>query len=597
MASREPQVPLPDLSTTQVVPVIHQLVVDRFRGINTLIWKPGKRVNLILGGGDVGKTTILDAIGLLLSPTNPYTVPDTDYFSRDVESGFVIEAVVSLPISGDVNRQYKPSWPWEWNGNDAIVPSVENGPHEGSIPVYRFRVRGTSDLELIYEIVQPDGSTDNFSASFRRSIGTVRLGGDDRNDRDLRLVQGSALDRLLVDKGYRSRIAKELADSDVQSELTDEAKEVLETLETSFKSRNLPTGLDLSITGSQGFSIAALIGLTANKNDVVLPLATWGAGTRRIAALAISEHNRGESLITLVDEIERGLEPYRQRSLIDKLQSGRSQVFVTTHSPTAISAASEADIWYFDSTGRIGLLEQDKIAMHRKSDPETFLARFSVVAEGATEVGFVTSMLLKALGSSLEQLGVHVADGGGHEKTLELLEALVTGGLKFGGFTDDEDGRHPDRWRRLKENLGDQLFRWMSGCIEMNVINNIPEHKLEELIADPDGEKTGMRLRTLAIRLGIEEKEFAEISAKAGDRLRSVIIEAAIGTVPDGKESEGKQFKSHARVWFKSETGGSELFDKMIGLGGWEQLKTHLLPFCNAIRQTVGLATAADLDQ
>lgn len=63
-------------------------------------------------------------------------------------------------------------------------------------PVYRLRVRGTEDLELVYEILQPDASTDGLPVKLRRSIGLVRLGGDGRNDRDLRLVQGSALDRL-----------------------------------------------------------------------------------------------------------------------------------------------------------------------------------------------------------------------------------------------------------------------------------------------------------------------------------------------------------------------------------------------------------------
>ena len=74
-----------------------------------------------------------------------------------------------------------------------------------------MRVRGTEDLELVYEIVQPDGSADPFPVALRRAIGLVRLSGDDRNDRDLRLVQGSAFDRLLSDKNLRSRIAARTA--------------------------------------------------------------------------------------------------------------------------------------------------------------------------------------------------------------------------------------------------------------------------------------------------------------------------------------------------------------------------------------------------
>jgi len=326
-------------------PIIYHLEIQRFRCIETLSWNPAKGVNVIVGGGDVGKTTILDAIGLLLSPTNPATLADADYHDRSIDAGFVVEAVVSLPSESGINQQTKPSWPWDWNGSDAVVPSIDGEDGIKGEPVYRLRVRGTEDLELAYEIVQPDGTTDNLSVGLRRSIGLVRLSGDDRNDRDLRLVQGSALDRLLSDKALRSRLASELAKSDVASQLSDDAKKALKALDQVFKTNNLPDGLDLAITGGPGLSITALIGLTAQREGVHLPLASWGSGTRRFAALAIAEQNQGEAPITLVDEVERGLEPYRQRVLMDRLLEGKSQVFVTTHSPSAISAASGASLW------------------------------------------------------------------------------------------------------------------------------------------------------------------------------------------------------------------------------------------------------------
>ena len=65
-----------------------------------------------------------------------------------------------------------------------------------SEPVYRLRVRGTADLELVYEIVQPDGTADHLPVGLRR-VGSCAFASNDRNDRDLRLVQGSALDRAV----------------------------------------------------------------------------------------------------------------------------------------------------------------------------------------------------------------------------------------------------------------------------------------------------------------------------------------------------------------------------------------------------------------
>lgn len=576
-------------------PIIYRLAIERFRCITSFSWHPAKGVNLILGGGDVGKTTILDAIGLLLSPTNPTTLADTDYHSRNIDAGFVIEAVVSLPPESGINNQTKVSWPWDWNGSEAVVPAMDGDGAMKGEPVYRLRVRGTEDLELAYEIVQPDGSADTLSVGLRRSIGLVRLSGDDRNDRDLRLVQGSALDRLLSDKALRSRLASELAKSDVTEQLTDPAKEALKALDLVFNTKSLPDGLDLAITGGQGLSITALIGLTAKREGVQLPLASWGSGTRRFAALAIAEQNQGEAPITLVDEIERGLEPYRQRFLMDDLQAGKSQVFVTTHSPSAISAASNASLWYVDRTGRIGQLASQAVARQRKTDPETFLARLAVVAEGVTEFGFVSALLEKAFGSSLQKHGVHVTDGGGHESALDLLEALTAGGLRFAGFADEEKGQHPTRWKNVAQKLDKLLFRWQSSCIEKNIIDLLPDDKMDGLLTDPEDEKTGMRLRTLAERLGIEEKDFATIKATAGSGLKALILAAASGSIPDGKTAEKKHYQSQGKTWFKSVDGGRELAAKLFSLGLWPALKPQLLPFCNAVRKAVDLDELPDL--
>ncbi len=591
-------------NAVQTTPVIYRLHIGRFRGLSTFTWRPARGVNVILGGGDVCKTTILEAIGLLLSPANPTTVPDTDYHARGVPEGFVIEAIISLPPETGINHQSKHAWMWDWNGKDAEVPSLDAEGGDPQEPVYKIRVRGSEDLDLFYEIVQPDGTVNGLPPSLRRAIGLVRLGGDDRNDRDLRLVQGSALDRLLSDKGLRSRLASELTKSDVKEELSEEAKQALVKLDKAFAENSLPSGLDLSITGSQGYSIAALIGLTARRGEAQLPLASWGSGTRRLAALAIAEQRQGDCPITLIDEIERGLEPYRQRSLMAKLQDGKSQVFLTTHSPFAISAASRAAIWYVDVAGKIGPLNATQTEQHRATDPETFLSRLAVIGEGATETGFVSVLLERALPQSPQQLGVHCSDGGGHERALGLMEALVEGGLRFAVFADrerrhagDKEGKHPARWKKISDKVGGLLFRWSHGCLDENIVLATPEDKLEDLLRHPtDEDKTKYRFAALADRLGIQEKDFASIKAKAGEGLRQLIIEAALGTVPEGKKVEENKYKAHAKTFFKSVAGGRELGEKLfISLGLWPELKGQLLPFCNAVRTEVGLTELKDL--
>lgn len=580
---------------------IRRLKIERFRGIEALTWHPSGGINIILGGGDVGKTTILDAIGLLFNPTNVYSLTDADYWRRDVGSEFVIEAVMSLPEIAAVNHQDKMNWPWEWDGEKPVLPSEDGADDPGRgvsrDTVYVLRVRGTSELELAYEIVQPDGSVDGLSVGLRRAMGLVRLAGDDRNDRDLRLVYGSGLDRLLADRGLRSRLLQQLTTQNIEEHLEDEARKALSDLETSFGKRALPTNLGLGITGGQGISLNALVGLTADKGGVTLPLACWGAGTRRLAALAIADALQRERPITVVDEIERGLEPYRQRSLIAALRASGAQVFITTHSPASVGAAPDASLWYLDVTGRLGRLPNQKIARHQRSDPETFLARLAVVCEGVTEVGFVSVLLGRALNDLPENHGVWITDAGGHDNALTLLEGLSAGGLSFAGMVDNE-GRGSGTWAKIKETLRDLLIQWPDGSLEEHIIPLFGPLTLPTLIEDPEDERTGMRFRTLADRLGIKETDFESIEAAAGDKLVQLIVEAATGRVPERfatEKSKKKEFQSHASVWFKSLKGGRELAEKVFTLGAWPKLQPEVLPFLNAVRQTLGLPVIEEL--
>ena len=170
--------------------------------------------------------------------------------------------------------------------------------------------------------------------------------------------------------------------------LAEDANKALVKLDEALEKASLPSKLELGLTTSQGLSIGALIGLLAASDEgVSLPLASWGAGTRRMATLQIAAATEAESRITVIDELERGLEPYRVRKLTQTLQSEATQSFVTTHSPVAISAADQAHLWYLAPDGHIGHLPREKIARQQDREPETFLCRLAIIAEGQTEIG------------------------------------------------------------------------------------------------------------------------------------------------------------------------------------------------------------------
>lgn len=583
------------MAATQTAATIRLLSIRRFRGIAELEWRPSAGLNVLLGGGDVGKSTVLEAVALLLSPSNTVRLSDSDYHQRKVEDGFEIEAAMWLPPDCGITQTGHSIYPWHWDGTRAVPPRAD-GTEEGTAPagegVYVLRLRATPEFETFFEAIQPDGTPVYLPVTVRRNIGLVALSGDDRNDRDLRLLQGSALDRLVADTALRPKLARRLGEADVISELSEQGKTSLTRLSASFAERQLPSELRLGLSGGQGFTVNALIGLTAasEKDPAVhLPLLNWGAGTRRLASLEVAAALQTHSSIVVVDEVERALEPHRQRVLMRSLQKHPGQVFVTTHSSVALSAAEQCAVWHMGPASAICQIER-KAAEQLRRDPEAFLSRLTIVAEGVTEVGYLEWLLRHLLREDPLDCGIWVTDGGGNENALGVLEALSRSGIAFGAFVDNE-GRFEGRWAALRRQLGPLLWQWVQGCTESEVISAFPADSLRALVVDPSGEKTGERMRTLALRAGIEAKGFDDVSRACEDVLL-LIIQAATGYVPDDMEGdERKQWKKHPQHWFKSRSGGNELAEKTFSLGAWPQLSPRLSPFISAIAGAVGAHT------
>ena len=73
------------------ISILRRLSIRRYKGINDLQWKPSSTLNMIIGGGDSGKSTLLDAVGLLFHPSNSKNLTGSDYYNRNIADGFEIE--------------------------------------------------------------------------------------------------------------------------------------------------------------------------------------------------------------------------------------------------------------------------------------------------------------------------------------------------------------------------------------------------------------------------------------------------------------------------------------------------------------------------
>ncbi|MEE4431025.1 AAA family ATPase, partial [Klebsiella pneumoniae] len=63
--------------------LVRVLEIDNFRAVKALRWLPGAGVNCLIGPGDSGKSTILDAIDLCLGARRSLSFTDADFHALD----------------------------------------------------------------------------------------------------------------------------------------------------------------------------------------------------------------------------------------------------------------------------------------------------------------------------------------------------------------------------------------------------------------------------------------------------------------------------------------------------------------------------------
>src|SRR5919108_2619541 len=129
---------------------VRRLSIRRYKGIEQLDWSPSPGLNCLIGPGDSGKTTILAAVALLLSPNPSPQVSEYDYFRRRVKDGFEITAVL-----GGVGETFASSMriPALWGWKDGSLVDIPD--EDGAVPALHVHVVGTPELEAKHEILIP----------------------------------------------------------------------------------------------------------------------------------------------------------------------------------------------------------------------------------------------------------------------------------------------------------------------------------------------------------------------------------------------------------------------------------------------------------
>lgn len=380
---------------------IKHVEIRNFRGIKSFSWQVKGNFNCIIGPGDTCKTTILTALDYALSPRSVLSFDDSDFFNQDVSQNIVIQVTLTNwdEAREDIRRFFQESKFARYKCGIADTGPLPE-PVPGSLVAVSISLRVDESLEPRWSVVRGRDEEEEqdrkpIYAADRAVLGMSRI--DIFSDFHFTWGRNTILTRLSASSegdlnAVLSTLARDMRESDIShNECIQECQNVANTIK--IDAQNSGVNLD-SLSPKidmQRQSVGTGV-LSLHENNV--PLRNKGSGSKRLIGAAMQMKLHDGKNISLIDELEMGLEPHRIRGLIYKLKNSNQQIFATTHSPVVIRELSVADNELYvckrDVAGNVSLESLSvvpEIQGQVRANAEAFLGSKIVCCEGPTEVG------------------------------------------------------------------------------------------------------------------------------------------------------------------------------------------------------------------
>lgn len=436
---------------------IRKVEIRNFRSIQSLDWAPSAGINCLIGPGDSGKSSILDAIDLCLGARRSVPFGDTDFFRLDVTQPVTIsltlgelpDALKNLDTYGEFLR-----------GFDVVTKIIEDEPRAGIETVLTLRLTVASDLEpswmLFSERATQQGLERGLAWKDRAALAPARIGSFANTN--LSWTRGSVLNKLTDERASLgaelARAARE-ARANFGTQAGAQLAESLRIVHATATSLGVPVGASAQAL-LDAHSVSISDGAIALHNEAGIPLRSLGTGSARLLIAGLQRAAAEAATIALIDEIEYGLEPHRLARLLHSLGAKDPtiplQVFMTTHSPVAIRELSGNQLFVVRTQGGHQVHEvgvADDVQSTVRADPEAFLAKSVLVCEGASEVGFARGLDQYWVGqghpSFFANGGAYVNVGGGDpDKCFSRGIALLGLGYRVFVLVDADRAPRPE---------------------------------------------------------------------------------------------------------------------------------------------------------
>jgi len=385
---------------------IRHIHIKNFRVIKELEWQPRPGLNCLIGSGDSGKSSVLDALDLALAARRSYPFTDADFHNLDTSTPVEIWVTV-----GALEEELKnvENYGMFLRSFDSVSGIISDEPQAGQENVLTLKLTIEDDLDgdwrLYSDRAHSEGIERRLLWKHRELLAPARLAAT--TNQQFAWGRRSLLDKLSDENLDISSTLAQLSREtrkDFSGKEVEGIESVLTKVKTLANTLGVPVGELKAMLDVNSVSLShGAISLHNNDNT---PLRQLGTGSSRLLASALQK-SASTSNIFIVDEAEYGLEPYRISRLLNELGSKENtpvqQIFITTHSPYVLRELQANQLHVLRKVGSTPFPPPKAHASHQvfslnggdeqqstlRVCAESFFSKSVIVCEGKTEIGLV----------------------------------------------------------------------------------------------------------------------------------------------------------------------------------------------------------------
>lgn len=507
-----------------------RLTIDNFRGIKSAeLLFDGH--TLMVGTNNVGKSTLCEALDLVLGPDRLNRFPPVDEFdfynatyivppAADGEQPQIvplrIEAVLIEPGAEIAAKCGGNMEFWHLAEQRLLGPgelAAANPP--AVVPCLRVETVGRYDPDedefeaKTFFSHSPDAPAGELTAvpkPIKRLFGFLYLRALRTGSRALSLERGSLLDIILRTKGVRTSLWEKTIDRLRGLDIEADAAEIAPVLRS--VERRLARYIALEYPGNATKlhvseltrehlrkTMTFFLALSADQGHVPFPHAGTGTiNTLVLALLSFIADLKPETVIFAMEEPEIAVPPHTQRRIAEYLLTKTTQAFVTSHSPfviekfepskTLLLALKDGVLTARRVSDATGLKDNDYKRFSRSGLSECMLGRAAIVVEGVTELHAlpVVARRMEENDQTLQALdiaGVAFFDADGESNMPKFGKFFKTLGLRTFAFYDNDykKKRKADQAQALADNFDINVEHAYKGFEDL-IVSEVPLDRL-----------------------------------------------------------------------------------------------------------------------